>query len=52
MSDSNQNDIEVIDRKVVGGVEYVTLDVDGTQIDIRGEGVEIAQVDFNTLSNY
>ena len=46
MTDGNQDEIEIINEKVVAGERYVTLDVGGTEINVRGKEVQIAEVDF------
>jgi len=46
MTDGNQDEIEIIDEKIVAGDRYVTLDVDGTEINVRGKELEIAEVDI------
>jgi len=45
MTDSEQ-EIEIINEKIVAGERYVTLDVDGTEINVRGTDVQIAEVDI------
>jgi len=46
MTDGNRDEIEITDEKVVAGERYVTLDVGGTEINVRGKEVQIAEVDF------
>jgi len=45
MTDSEHHKIEVVDEKVIAGERYLTLDVDGTEINIRGD-FEVAEINF------
>lgn len=45
-TETSRDDIEVIEEKIAAGERYLTLDVSGTEINIRGTDVQVAEVDF------
>lgn len=42
----NHGGIEIVEEKLVAGERYLTLDVNGTEINIRGSDVQVAEIDF------